>query len=195
MLEILDASTNSLSFVYFVTVYLLFTLMFFMLATCRCYEKITTNWRTMPPYVTHDETGNRTKPKGMMPAIVEAAVLDCCQDCPSYGKVKINFFRDGNNKPAEKEKDIDVKSSIDDKTDLNFPIFGYIDQTHYAKYYGYTPIVPSSGVAFIVNKKQTAASPNNVAMAVFNCWPLLMLNIIIAFVVGVIVWLLVRSNV
>ncbi|KAK3732804.1 hypothetical protein QZH41_017706, partial [Actinostola sp. cb2023] len=159
-------------------------------STCRCFEVLTTNWREMPPYVTYNKTAPNTKPKGMFPHIVERAIVDCCRYCRSHGLTKLNFYQDGYNKPSNKSKDIDVKSNIDDETDIHFPIFGYQDQTHYSKYYGYIPIVPTSGVAFIVNKKQSKASPNNVAQAVFNCWPLLMLNVIIAFLVGCIIWAL-----
>lgn len=129
----------------------------------------------------------------MMPYVIHSAITDCCGECPSHltGRVQINYGYDGYGNQANKSSDIIVKSYIDDETDVHFPIFGFQDQTHFAKYYGYIPIVSSAGVAFFVNKEGGAASPQNVASAVFSCWPLIMFNLILAFLVGLIVWLLV----
>jgi capsular polysaccharide biosynthesis protein len=46
-------------------------------------------------------------------------------------------------------------------------------------------------VAYIVSKDQSIASPQNVTHAIFSCWPLIFFNLIVAFIVGFIVWLLV----
>lgn len=131
----------------------------------------------------------------MMPGVIHAAVYECCRECPSHstGRIRVNFTYDGYGNPANKTHDIDVKSYIDDQTDIHFPIFGFQDQTHFSKYYAYIPIVPSAGVAFFVNKEGGAASPQNVAGAVFSCWPLIMFNLILAFLVGLIVWFLVSA--
>lgn len=160
-------------------------------ATCRCFQDMYTNWREMPPYVTYNSSRDDNMPEGVMPKIVKRSVDYCCEECPSFGRVKIHFDRDGLKNRARKLKDTELKEVIDDETDITFPIFGYTDQTHYAKYFAYIPVVPSAGVAFIVDRKQSLAQPNNVAQAVFSCWPLLMLNVIIAFSVGFIIWMLV----
>ena len=153
-----------------------------------------TNWRDIAPYV-RTANDSHGEPIGMMPHIIHTAVYECCEECPSHttGRIRVNYTHDGYGNPANKSEDIIIKTYIDDKTDIHFPIYGFHDQTHFSKYYAYIPIVPSAGVAFFVNKQGGKASPQNVTAAVFSCWPLIMLNLIMAFLVGLIVWLLVSA--
>lgn len=141
-----------------------------------------------PPYMDKVDNGNVS---GIFPPILRLVVHSCCGVCAVHGHTEIDFRSAGDKQPAMKNTQTEVKKSIDDVTELNFPIYGRMDQTDYSNEYGFAPLVQSAGVVFIVAEDEPGAAAKTVVKAVFDLWPLIITVFISAFFAGIVMWLLV----
>ena len=128
---------------------------------------------------------------GIFPPILRLVVHTCCGVCAVHGHTEIDFRSAGDKQPAIKSTQEEVRKSIDDVTELNFPIYGRKDQTDYSNEYGFAPLVQSAGVVFIVAEDEPGVAAKMVVKAVFDLWPLIITVFISAFFAGIIMWLLV----
>lgn len=77
---------------------------------------------------------------------------------------------------------------IDDVTQISFPLYGNKDIDVYKGVHRYVHLVDSPGIAFITVKER----PEQVTVdAVVQCFPLIGLAMSIAFIAGVVIWILV----
>ena len=81
--------------------------------------------------------------------------------------------------------------NINGQTDFSFPVIGYKLQDSYKGGLGYAPFVESAGVAFVVYT-DTSAVKDAMFDALIACWPVVLIPLVMAYIAGVLVWLLVR---
>ncbi|XP_022790756.1 uncharacterized protein LOC111330199 [Stylophora pistillata] len=81
-----------------------------------------------------------------------------------------------------------LRNSIGNPTDFFFPMYGFRDQTHFAKQFGYQGIVESPGMAFIVNTNSQDGLPNAILANIASCWPAVMLAMAFTYIAGLGVW-------
>ena len=81
-----------------------------------------------------------------------------------------------------------LKSNIANPTDFFFPVFGYKEQTHFAKEFGYHGLVESPGMAYIINTNSQDEMSNVMINNIISCWPAVMLFMIITYLSGLVVW-------
>ena len=87
-----------------------------------------------------------------------------------------------------------LRNGIENPTDFFFPVYGFKDQTHFAKQFGYQGIVESPGMAFIVNTNSQDNMPNAVLVNIASCWPAVMLALVITYLAGLVVWFVVSVS-
>ena len=83
------------------------------------------------------------------------------------------------------------KSSIGNPTDFFFPVYGFKDQTHFAKEFGYHGLVESPGMAHIINTNSQDDVPNAVLNNIISCWSIVTLFMVITYLSGLAVWVVV----
>ena len=155
--------------------------------TCRCRPHLTTNWKNYPPYV--NLTSLKT-PGIIIPFLLVKVIDQCCGNCSEHGLSKLDFRRNGNNGIAQQNTTGDLLHNINDQTDFSFPVIGYKLQDSYKGGLGYAPFVESAGVAFVVYT-DTSVFTNTMFAALLACWPVVVIPLVMAYIAGVMVWMLV----
>lgn len=87
-----------------------------------------------------------------------------------------------------------LQKSIGNPTDFFFPIYGFKEQTHFAKQFGYQGIVESPGMAYIVNTNSHDDMPNAIMTNIAACWPAIVLALVITYLAGLVVWFVVSQT-
>ena len=153
--------------------------------TCRCHKRLTTSWYEFRPYV---QVSENKVPSGLIPPILSKLVVTCCETCQAHGTSYVDFSSNGFNQSAELPSLRKLKSSIANPTDFFFPVYGFKDQTHFAREFGYHGLVESPGMAYIVNTNSHDDMPNAVLANILSCWPALTLFMAITYLSGLAVW-------
>ena len=117
-------------------------------------------------------------------------VKECCGHCVEHNQTILDFGINGRKKPSTKTSSRDLLESMDELTDFTFPVYGHKDQDSYKGGYGYTPVIESAGVAFIVYP-EVSTTQATMFQTMLNCLPVLILPIVTAYIAGVIIWCLV----
>ena len=94
----------------------------------------------------------------------------------------------GFNQSAERPNQRALRQSIANPTDFFFPVYGFKEQRHFAKQFGYQGIVESPGMAYIVNTNSHDDMPNAIMTNITACWPAVTLALVITYLAGLIVW-------
>lgn len=157
--------------------------------TCRCRPHLTTNWRNYPPYV---NVTFLSTPGIIIPKLLTGVISECCGECLDHGQSKLDFTRNGNNGTAQQNSSEDLLQNIDGQTDFSFPVIGYKLQDSYKGGLGYAPFVESAGIAFVVYTDNSGVK-DAMFDALIACWPVVVLPVVMAYIAGVLVWLLVRT--
>lgn len=146
-----------------------------------------------PPYVSIKPTGALD---GIFGSIVEDMVITACGLCTNgHGKSKLHLSNNGKGSSSLKQTQSAVLGDINDVTDVSFPIYGYVTDTDYMKYYKYISVVESPGVAFLAVRPQFTTETNNTLYSVVsNAWMLLIFLIGLMYLFGVIFWLAVSTT-
>jgi len=79
---------------------------------------------------------------------------------------------------------------LDELTDFTFPVYGHKDQDSYKGGFGYTPVIESAGMAFIVHP-ECSTTLTRMFQSLLNCLPVLILPTVTACIAGIIIWCLV----
>ena len=163
--------------------------------TCRCFKRITTNYRVFTPYVgvprsSANLSAGANNMTGIIPDFLNDLVVSCCASCSLHGSSFVDFNLNGKNAPAHQRDDKSLKAAIDHNTDLNFPIYGWKGMDTYSAYYRYTPLVESPGVAFIIMLGEDGAF-RQITKALSEVLPFGLLCVVLALLAGIIVWFLV----
>lgn len=158
--------------------------------TCRCYKRLTSSWYEFRPYVQLSENG----PEGLIPPILRKLTVTCCETCQSHGTSYVDLNSNGFNQSAKLPNLRTLKTSIANPTDFFFPVYGFKEQTHFAKMFGYQGIVESPGMAYIVNTNSHDDMPNAILTNIAACWPAITLALVITYLAGLVVWLVVSQT-
>lgn len=164
------------------------TLILLFTETCRCYERLTTSWYEFRPYVRLSENGF---PDGLIPPILKKLTFRCCETCQSHGTSYVDLNSNGFNQSAKLSNLRSLQKSIVNPTDFFFPVYGFKEQTHFAKQFGYQGIVESPGMAYIINTNSHDDMPNAILTNIAACWPAIALALVITYLAGLVVWLVV----
>lgn len=126
-------------------------------------------------------------PKGIFPILIKQLIDICCGNCSKGHGVSTVFY--GSPKPSLK----DVKDTItsQDVVHMSFPIGGKETDDDYKGEY-YRPIFSSPGVAVLVMKEDPSESAKAILNSVIAAWPVLLLNLVMAWLAGIAIWALVR---
>ena len=103
----------------------------------------------------------------------------------------MDFNSNGLNTSARLRDLRTFKSSIGNPTDFIFPVYGFKDQTHFAKEFGYHGLVESPGMAYIINTNSQDDVPNAVLNNIISCWSIVTLFMVITYLSGLAVWVVV----
>ncbi|XP_048577863.1 uncharacterized protein LOC5514077 isoform X2 [Nematostella vectensis] len=160
--------------------------------TCRCNKRLSTSWAALQPYVNRSTSGSIS---GIIPHFLENMAVACCTSCKSHGHSYVDFHQNGRNESSHVKSESALRAVIDGSTDLVFPIAGYHLQEEYKTAHGYTSLVQSPGVVFIlsINQKNEVAS-QSVFNAVTENWPLVLICLLSAYILGVLMWCLDSGN-
>lgn len=141
----------------------------------------------LEPYVTQ---GNSTKhgPGGLVSPFVEDMAVTCCQSCKTHGESYVDFKFNGDGEPALQRTEEEFRLNIRHNTDLSFPLFGFKLQDRFRHEFGYTGIVESPGIAYVINTKYGNQVSTSLVHAIFACWPLALMGILMAYISGFMIW-------
>ena len=103
----------------------------------------------------------------------------------------MDFNSNGLNTSARLRDLRTFKSSIGNPTDFFFPVYGFKDQSHFAKEFGYHGLVESPGMAYIINTNSQDDLPNAVLNNIISCWSIVTLFMVITYLSGLAVWVVV----
>lgn len=117
-------------------------------------------------------------------------VKECCGHCLDPNQTVLDFGTNGKNEPSAKNSSRKLLEEMDELTDFTFPVFGHNDQDSYKGGFGYTPVIESAGVAFIVYP-DVSTSQTTMFQAMINCLPVFILPMVTAYIAGVLIWCLV----
>ena len=151
--------------------------------TCRCLRDFYTNWFGYMPYA-------NTSDSGIFPPLVRASIYDVCGNCSEYGRPRIHFQLDYQGNLAKKHSLVEVKQSMNDRSQINFPVIGRKDSK------SFLPIIDSPGSVFVTKKPSlTMVVEYGFLETIIGTLPLLGFSIITASLAGVIMWCLVGVDV
>ncbi|XP_048579474.1 uncharacterized protein LOC116616082 isoform X2 [Nematostella vectensis] len=151
--------------------------------TCRCEQRLTTNYRMFPPYVDKDFSG-------IIRPILNDLAVRCCHVCQSHGHSQVDFVTNSNGGPAMQPSDQAVKSLIGNASDLSFPIYGWNWQTYYSGAYRYIPLIDSPGFAYIVLQPVPENTGQRIVNSLLATWPYMLITMLITLLAGMLIWFL-----
>lgn len=103
----------------------------------------------------------------------------------------MKFDQDGQGHISEKDTYPDLLESIDQATTFAFPIMGYPGTNKYNSHFGFIPAVEAPGMVVMVKKKSSDNLALTVLKSVFGIWPILVINVLLAVIAGIVIWMLV----
>ena len=113
----------------------------------------------------------------------------CCGNCSEYGTTIVNFSSTALNRNAEKTGLVEFSQSFDEVTELNFPVYGLMEQTQFSDNYGFVPLVQSGGVALIVIGDEEGTAAKLLISSIITCWPILFLCSVFLWFFSTVIWI------
>lgn len=163
---------------------------FFPIETCACPAKLYTNWAPYPPYVTEIDQ----EPGGIIGELIRDMISYSCGTCQGgHGNTFLDLTQNGKGGLSKKTSMAKVRSDVDDKTHLSFPVIGNMDDEKYLKEFVFIPVVASPGIAFI----SLGSEPSRqgvITSALKKSWPIVALSLVMAIMVAIIIWISVSDN-
>lgn len=108
-----------------------------------------------------------------------------------HGKTTINKLQNGKGSAAFKSSNIDMLNDIDDVPEISFPVHGTKSKSTHGGSYRYIHLIDTPGIAFITVAEPPDSTAFAVMQSIFDCFPLFVIALCLAFVAGVIIWILV----
>ena len=162
------------------------------LDTCRCPEKVSSNFFMLSPYVSLSKKNSIV---GVFPQILDEMINYACGKCyrPSgiYDSL-MEQFRNSHGTLAKKSSITKVISEINSFTDVSFPIHGQVDLQHIMGY-PYIPLLQHPGVVMVTKQPSINKLVFNVVRMIFRIWPLVVCNILLILLTGALLWYIVSS--
>ncbi|XP_057300471.1 uncharacterized protein LOC130632586 isoform X2 [Hydractinia symbiolongicarpus] len=158
-------------------------------STCRCPEKVSSNFYLLKPYVYKDEEKDLA---GVFSQLLDDLVTHSCGTCERPSGVRnttLDKKLNGRGSYAEKANFNKVVKEIDGYTDLTFPVIGFSGLVEYFGY-KYVSLLHRPGVVLIVRDKPISEIVVEMIFMVLSIWPLILLNLIMMTAAGFLVWIL-----
>ena len=124
---------------------------------------------------------------------VVKAVEEVCGICNTPNgprKTVLNLFRDGRKGFALKSSEKKAIAQVDGYTDISFPITANKMLDEFLGY-PFVPLIDHPGVIVIVKEKNINDIVIDMIMSILGLWPLFMINLVLMFLAGLVMWMLV----
>ncbi|XP_065672262.1 uncharacterized protein LOC100211324 isoform X2 [Hydra vulgaris] len=155
--------------------------------TCRCPEKVSSNFFMLSPYVTLDKSNAVV---GVFPQILNKLINYACGMCyrPSgiYNS-SIEQVRNTHGTFSMKSSFANVIKEIGSFTDISFPIHGSVDLPHIMNH-PYVPLIQHPGVVMITKKPSVNKVIFDLIKMIFILWRLFLCNILLIILVAAVLW-------
>ncbi|XP_048587676.1 uncharacterized protein LOC5507247 isoform X2 [Nematostella vectensis] len=155
--------------------------------TCPCPVTFTPNWFEIPPYALDMSGGSAvtSQPIGVVSQALSHMVKDVCGVCLSYGVSTIAY----GNSTANSTKKNNIYQVLQDAAhcDLSFPV---TKPARPIPGLVYIPVVRVPGVLLLTVQKSPGAYARTVARSVCQCWPLLVINLVMTSLAAIVLWML-----
>lgn len=146
-----------------------------------------TNWWINPPYVDSPDSNK----SGIITPILKESVHTCCGNCTEYGTTRVDFDYTASGQPARKSGLVQFKRNFEEDTELQFPVYGFMDQTRFSDNYGFVPFVQSPGLALIIIGDEKGTAATLLLKSLAFCFPILFLSIAMLWVSSLAMWFVV----
>lgn len=161
----------------------------FLPETCNCHSTVFTNWWINPPYVDRPDSNK----SGIITPILKESVYACCGNCTDHGTTRIDFDYTASGRPAKKSGLVQFKGNFEENTELQFPVYGFMDQTRFSDNYGFVPFVQSPGLALIIIGDEKGTAATLLLKSLAFCFPILFLSIAMLWVSSLAMWFVVSA--
>ena len=152
-----------------------------------CPEKLNASWLLRPPFTKlTNSSGSDDKKSGIFYTALEFAFNRCCGKLNPGKKTFISCKTHAAANTSMLHRDIRM-----DETDLIFPVQSDTEN-EYKGYLSYLKILDSPGVVLIQRSDSIQrSSANNLWSAIGNCWPIIVMTVLLSFAAGLCVWAMV----
>ena len=138
-----------------------------------------------PPYVTEINQEHA----GIIGELVQEMILSSCGNCQGgHGETILNITHNGKGAPARKTSMGGVRSDVDARTHVSFPIIGNMDDEKFLKDFVFVPVVKSPGIAFISMANEQSKT-EVAALALNKGWPIVALSVVMGFISAALIWI------
>ena len=148
----------------------------------------------MPPFVTRNPNSSdyhtsksNTTIDGILPYILKLALKLCCAVLEKNETV-VSY----QHHPVHDKSELH-KAIMKDEIHLIFPVQS--DDDKYKKYLPYLKLFESPGIVFIRSQDSISRGIQDWSAALRNCWPIVVLTLLLSIVAGICVWALVSDHV
>lgn len=137
-----------------------------------------------------DNSVNKT---GIISSVLQGAITSCCLECLTQNASTVDLQLNGLSELAEAATEEEMKARIGSDTDISFPVYGHKYQDSYGGNFAFTPLIESPGVALVTQSSVDVSVSTEIATRIFNCWPLVVVTMVLASLAGVLIWMLVNN--
>ena len=123
-----------------------------------------------------------------MTHFVNDMAVTCCQSCRTHGQSYLDFDFNGKDQPSSQPTEQAHRLNINHDTDLSFPVYGYKLQDRFRHEFGYTGMIESPGIAYVINTKFDNKLSTSLLDSVLACWPLALIGVLLAYISGFTIW-------
>ena len=163
-----------------------------------CPENLFASCMLLPPFVTWNLTSSKNQISeghvtlyqidGILPYILNLALNICCA-AHEESETVVSYKHD----PVYDKSELH-KAIMKDEVHLIFPVQSD-DDKEYKKYFPYLKLFESPGIVLIRRQDSISRGIQNWSAAVRNCWPIVVLTVLLSIVAGICVWALVSDHV
>ncbi|XP_068707484.1 uncharacterized protein [Montipora foliosa] len=159
-----------------------------------CPENLFASCMLLPPFVTWNLTSSKNQTRegngtvyqidGILPHILKFGLNICCA-AHEESETVVSYKHD----PVYDKSELH-KAIMKDEVNLIFPVQSD-DDKEYKKYFPYLKLFESPGIVLIIRRQDSISRGiQNWSAAVRNCWPIVVLSVLLSIVAGICVWAL-----
>ena len=163
-----------------------------------CPENLFASCMLLPPFVTWNLTSSKNQTRegngtvyqinGIFPDILKLGLNICCA-AHEENETVVSY----QHHPVHEKSGLH-KAIMKDEVHLIFPVQSD-DDKEYKKYFPYLKLFESPGIVLIGRQDSISRGIQNWSAALRNCWPIVVLTLLLSIVAGICVWALVRDHV
>lgn len=158
--------------------------------TCRCPTHFLSSWWIKPPYA-FNTTEGRSSPEGLIPRILSKMIKSVCGTCAKNTSTTVVYKSFTSTETSGVNSTTKELLHLSKQADFFFPAHKPVYQNKKSSSTNYVPFIEVPGVVLVTKRKSPVTYARTLARSVFQCWPLVVFNIAMAFLAGIITWLLV----